>query len=237
MRIVYLTGKSKYLIHPKHLIKNAKLLYKNYLNPSDAILDLGCGTGRDLQIASHKVKKAIGADIDEKQIRNSTHEASLKKLLNIKFMVIDANKKLPFKDDSFDKVIVSDVLEHLDNRNLAINEVRRILKNSGLLLLVTDNPDSSWKKIQKRYGLFYFADPDHKYEYPKEEILKILKNKKFSILSCEISTYDTPLKGAIDLVGGISLSLYKKLRNWRTRMAIKHPEETTGFMIVAQISK
>ena len=237
MKLVYLTGKSKYPIHPKHLIKNDKLWYKNYLRPTDAILDLGCGTGRDLQIASRKVKKAIGVDIDEKQIRKATNEASLEKLSNIRFKVVDANKKLPFKDDSFDKVVVSDVLEHLDNRNLAINEVRRILKNSGLLLLVTDNPDSSWKKIQKRHRLFYFADSDHRYEYPKEEILKILKNKKFSILSCKISTYDTPLKGAIDLVGGISLSLYKKLRNWRTRMAIKHPEETTGFMIVAQISK
>lgn len=237
MRLVYLTGKSKYPIHPKHLIKSSELWYKNYLKRPDVILDLGCGTGKDLQIASYKVKKAIGADIDEKQIRCAIYKASLKKLSNIKFMVIDANKKLPFKDSSFDKVVLSDVLEHLDNRNLAINEVKRVLKNKGFLFLVTDNPNTSWKKIQKRHGLFYFADPDHKYEYRKEEILKILKDKKFSILSCNISTYDTPLKGLIDLIGGISLSLYKKLRNWRMKMAIKHPEDATGFMIVAQISK
>lgn len=237
MRLVYLTGKSKYPIHPKHLIKNDKLWYKNYLKRADVILDLGCGTGSDLQIAALKVRKAIGADIDEKQIKNAAREAVQNKISNIKYMVIDANKKLPFKDKLFDKVVLSDVLEHLDNRDLAINEVKRVIKNKGLLFLVTDNPDTSWKKIQKRYGLFYFADPDHKYEYPKEEIVRILRNNKFSILSCNISTYDTPFKGLIDLIGGISLSLYKKLRNWRMKMAIKHPEDATGFMIVAQISK
>ena len=150
---------------------------------------------------------------------------------------MDVNKKLPFKANFFDKVVVSDVLEHLDNRNLAINEVVRVLKNRGLLFLVTDNPNTSWKKLQKRHGLFYYADLDHKYEYPKEKILGILKSKKFSVLACKISTYDTPFKGVIDLIGGISLSLYKKLRNWRMKMAIKHPEDTTGFMIVAKISK
>ena len=237
MRLVYLTGKSKYPIHPKHLIKKGKLWYKNYLKSTDVILDLGCGTGRDLQIASRKVKKAVGVDIDEKQIRNATNEATLKKLSNIRFRVVDANKKLPFKDDSFDKVVVSDVLEHLDNRNLAINEVRRILKNRGFIFLVTDNPNTNWKKLQKSVGLFYYADRDHKYEYPKEEIINILKGEKFSILSCEVSTYDTPFKGAVDLIGGLSLSLYKKLSNWMKKIAIKHPENTTGFMIVAQISK
>ena len=237
MKLVYLTGKSKYPVHPKHLIKKSKLWYKSYLKPTDIILDLGCGTGRDLQIASRKVKKAIGVDIDKKQIRNVTGEVLRKKLSNIKFLITDVNKKLPFKDNSFDKVVVSDVLEHLDNRNLAIDEVVRVLKNRGLLFLVTDNPNTSWKKHQKRHGLFYYADPDHKYEYPKEEILRILKSKKFSILSCTISTYDTPLKGVIDLVGGISLSLYKKLSHWRMKMAIKHPEDTTGFPIIAQISK
>ncbi len=126
------------------------------------------------------------------------------------------------------------VLEHLEKRNFALNEIKRVLKPGGFLFLVTDNPDTSWKRLQKSVGIFYYADPEHKYEYPKEEILAKLKSLKFKVLSADPVTYDTPLKGAIDLIGGVSLSLYKQLRKWREYMAQKHPQDTTGYKIIAK---
>ena len=175
----------------------------------------------------------FGLDVDKKAISFAQKQAKEKLLKNIKFLIFDANRKLPFANNYFDEVIVSDTLEHLEKRSFVLSQINRVLKKSGLLFLVTDNPQTSWKKIQKSAGLFYYADKDHKYEYSKEEIVKILIQKGFKILSLKPVTYDTPLKPFIDLVGGLSLNLYSKLSKWRKRLVLKNPNETTGFRIVA----
>ena len=233
IRMTKLTGKSKVPLHPKHLIRS-NIWFAKFLKESDFVLDLGCNSGQaSLRIAS-QVKKVIGLDINSNLIGIAKEQALIKKIKNVNFLVGDANDKLQFKDNSFDKVICSDVLEHLYNRDLALAEIKRVLRTKGLLFLVTDNPHTSWKRLQKSQGLFYYADRDHKYEYSKEEILKKLKMRKFRIISVDTVTYDTPLKGLIDLTGGISLELYKRLGKWRQNMVKKHPENTTGYKIIAQ---
>lgn len=233
MRLVQLTGKHPERIHPKHLVKTP-IWYENYLKHTDSVLDLGCGIGANAIKITSKVKKVVGLDIDKESIRIAQSEAKLKRTKNIQFITGDANKKLPFKNNAFDKVLCFDVLEHLEKRNFALTEIKRILKPKGLLFLVTDNPRTSWKKLQKSVGLFYYADSDHKYEYPKEEITQLLKDKGFKVDKIMPVTYDTPIKGLIDLTGGFSLSLYKRLQNWRFDMVKKLPHETTGYRIIAQ---
>lgn len=233
MRLTKITGKSNYPIHPKHLIPSG-IWFGRYLNKKDVVLDLGSNSGQlSLKIAS-RVKQVIGLDIDRGLIEIAKREAQKNKIKNVRFLSFDANNKLPFKNNFFDKVICSDVLEHLEKRDFALSEIKRVLKGSGFLLLVTDNPDTSWKRLQKSSGLPYYADPDHKYEYPKKEILTKLEKNRFKIISTQTVTFDTPLKGIIDLVGGVSLKLYKSLRRWREYMVKKHPEDTTGYKIVAQ---
>lgn len=233
IRLTKLTGKSKIPLHPKHLLKSS-VWFGRYLDKKDYVLDIGCNSGQTSLKISPLVKNIIGLDIDQNLINIANQLALSKKTKNAKFLTFNANHKLPFKENIFDKVVCSDVLEHLDRRGFAIAEIKRVLKPGGLLLLVTDNPDTSWKKLQKSQGLFYYADRDHKYEYPKDEILSKLKSRKFKIISISTVTYDTPLKGLIDLTGGISLDLYKKLIKWRQYMVKKHPEDTTGYKIVAQ---
>ena len=236
MRLVQLTGKHRERIHPKHLIKS-KIWYSSYLKKDDRVLDLGCGYAGTLIKVARQVKEAIGCDIDQNSLKASIEIANSKKISNLKFMTADANKKLPFKNGYFDKVICSDVLEHLNHRNFALLEIKRVLKKNGLLFLVTDNPNTSWKKLLKKNGLFFYADHDHKYEYPIDEIISKLEAMNFEIKSISSVTYDTPLKGFIDLTGGISLTVYKYLSKWKQKMLKKYPQDTAGYKIVAQISK
>lgn len=236
VRLTKLTGKSNDPLHPKHLIKS-NLWFARHLKKSDFILDLGCNSGQISTKVANKVKQVIGMEINDVLVKRAQNVARQKKLTNVEFLQGNANKKLPFKNNYFDKVICSDVLEHLYKRDFALSEIKRVLKPDGILLLVTDNPDTSWKKLQKSQGLFYYADPDHKYEYSKKEIIQKLKEQKFKLISVDVVTYDTPLKGLIDLVGGISLSLYKILGKWRQDMVKKHPEDTTGYKIIAQKNK
>jgi len=234
IRLVYLTGKSSVPIHPKHLVKRNKLWFKSYLNRDDLILDIGCGSGVDLIKCAKYVRKAVGLDVDENSL--SIADSLLKKsnLKNIKLLKHDANQKLPFKNSSFDKILCSDVLEHLKKRDFTLKEIKRVLKKNGSLFLVVDNPQTSWKRLLNSHGLFFYADSKHFYEYPLQEIKNVLKKNGFYIRSVSTITYDTPLKGFIDLVGGVSLTIYKLLGKWKQKMVKKYPQETTGYKIVAQ---
>lgn len=234
IRLVYLTGKSEVPIHPKHLVKNKNLWFKNYLQKKDFILDIGCGVGTDLLIAAGFVKSATGLDINKKSLSVAGELMKKSGAKNVNFYQHDANLRLPFRNNSFDKVVCSDVLEHLKKRDFAILEIKRVLKKDGILLLVIDNPETGWKKLLKSSELFYFADPEHFYEYSREEIEKVLNKNDFRILSVSTITYDTPFKGFIDLIGGISLSAYKIFGKWKQKMVKKYPWETTGYKIVAQ---
>lgn len=233
IRLVKLTGKHSSAIHPKHLIKTS-IWYQKYLKKSDKVLDIGCGVGKDAVIISQKVKEVVATDIDLKSLSIARKLISEKNIVNVKTQKVDSNKRLPFKNNYFDKVVCSDVLEHLKRRKFALSEIRRVLKKGGKLFLVVDNPETSWKKMQKSVNLFYYADKDHKYEYPKQEILSTLENTKFDIESVATITYDTPLRGLIDFTGGLSISIYKKLRKIRDKMLEAKPQETVGYRIVTK---
>jgi len=233
VRLTMITGKSNVPMHPKHLVKS-KIWFINHLKKNDIVLDLGCNSGQISMSIARNVKQVFGLEIDAVLVKRAQNEARINKIKNLEILQGDANIKLPFKNNYFDKVICSDVLEHLHKRNLALAEIKRVLKRGGILFLVTDNPNTTWKQFQKSQGQFYYADKDHKYEYPKKEILKLLKLNKFNTLSVNNVTYDTPFKGLIDITGGISLTAYKKLKQWRENMVIKRPKDTTGYRIVAQ---
>lgn len=93
------------------------------------ILDVGCGKG--------KVPDAIGVDI-----------ARLKGV-----DIIADVQYLPFKDSCVDKIICRQLLEHVDNLILAIEEMYRVLKVGGKLVI----------EVPHVKGLDAFRDPTHKH--------------------------------------------------------------------------
>jgi ubiquinone/menaquinone biosynthesis C-methylase UbiE len=233
--LVKLTGKHEEKIHPKHLIiLEENEWYQPWIRKVDNVLDVGCGNGqRAIKIAPF-VSKIVGFDISEKNIELAKKEAQKLKVNNTEFLKGDAEKKFDFNDESFDVVFFCDVIEHLNNDVHALSEVFRVLKKNGTLLLIAPNIDTGWKRRQKNAGLFYFSDPDHKREYTKRELEEKLKSAGFLIKSVLPVVYDTPFSGIIDIIGGLSLSLYKKLSLWKLNYAASHPEESIGFRIAAK---
>lgn len=234
IRLTYLTGKSKIPLHPKHLIALEPPWYLKYLKQPDIVLDLGCGNGQNTIKISSRVKKIVGVDYDTKALKQARESVRQQNISNIIFIQSDLEKKLPLPANSFDKVIFLDTLEHLRNDHTALLEVYRVLKQEGLLLISLPNSQTSWKKLQRKYSLNSYADPDHKKEYTRLQAIKLLKSLGFNILETSTITCDTPLAPLIDLAGGLSLSLYRKLILWKKQLVLKHPEETTGFRIVAK---
>ena len=206
-RLTQLTGKSKYPLHPKHLVNIEEPWYLADIKANDLVLDLGCGNGQHSLRAAKKAKKIIAVDYDRKQLKIGESTAKDRKVTNVKFLFHNLEKRLPFKSKSFDKILGLDILEHLNKRRRFLKEAKRVLKTKGTIFLTAPNKNTSWRKIQRKVGINSFSDPDHKKEYSLPEIKKLLVKLKFKILSLESITYDTHYIGFIDLVGGFSLLL------------------------------
>lgn len=93
-----------------------------------SILEIGCSEGKMAIIYSRIVKDYEGCDISDLAIS----KANGLQLLNSSFTCCDAHH-LPYSDGSFDVVIVSSLLHHLDLR-VALLEIHRVLNDDGKLI-------------------------------------------------------------------------------------------------------
>lgn len=154
-------------------LRQIKKYLKNIGNKK-VICDIGCGYNakslQELLKNFPEIEKCVGVDI------------SINKNLNIEKINLiksDLNKALPINNDSFDVVISLAVIEHLDNYNLVIREMHRILKTGGYLFLTT--PSKFSKPILEflAFKLKILDETeirDHKKYFLKNELKEILKN-------------------------------------------------------------
>lgn len=94
------------------------------------VLDLGCGNGDYSKKLKELGFEVIGSDLDEGRFKYKNE---------VEFKKCDISEKLPFLDDFFDYVLLSEVIEHLRNPWFTIEEINRILNNQGKLIISTPN--------------------------------------------------------------------------------------------------
>ena len=103
------------------------------IKPGDRILDVGCGTGRHV-CAAYQFKNvtAIGVDINYNDLIEARN-----RLINVNKSetergtygtVVTDITSLPFRDNDFDLLICSEVLEHIRDQEAAVDEIIRVLK-------------------------------------------------------------------------------------------------------------
>jgi ubiquinone/menaquinone biosynthesis C-methylase UbiE len=95
----------------------------------------------------------------------------------IKFQNFNA-QDLPFEDNSFDGIFLYDALQHIQNRELALKECLRILKNEGIIVVIEWSKNQIEKDYNKYGFKIDFIDPK---EYLKNENISIEVSKGESI--------------------------------------------------------
>lgn len=110
------------------------------LNPreSEKILDVGCGDGYYLYLLSNLGINLdlSGVDSDPNALKSARRNLKGKR---IRFFQADLMQGLPFKAESFDKAVMSEVAEHLPNDLAGLKEVYRVLTPGGVLVLTVPN--------------------------------------------------------------------------------------------------
>ena len=133
------------------------------------ILDVGCGTGGNLEMLE-KFGAAEGVDVSDEAL-----EFCRAKNLKARKGLAE---KLPFDDESFEIVTALDVVEHLDDDFAGLKEMNRVLKKDGKTLIFV--PAFMW--------LWGVQDDvsNHRIRYTKRQIVERLEKAGFEI---ERATY------------------------------------------------
>ena len=107
--------------------------------PLQAVLDLGTGTGRMLQLLSPFANRVVGVDLSPAMLSVARAEVERAGLRNVQLRQGDVYA-LPVERDSYDLVLVHQVLHYLDDPQRALREAARALRPGGRLVVVDFAP-------------------------------------------------------------------------------------------------
>ncbi len=111
------------------------------------ILDAGSGPGLYALHLAEKGHLVTGIDINKERVKLSTGIAQ--RIGNTAKFVVGDLCALPFPDNSFEVIVCSDVIEHIPNDQQALQEMARVLRPEGRLILTSTGNNSFTKQFQE----------------------------------------------------------------------------------------
>ncbi len=155
--------------HPKHKLTDYHKFFIDRIVNGEKVLDVGCGNGSVSISAAKKLSKSliVGIDKDEENIKIANEKFRMNNLKNLVFIHGDINEQVEIKSDV---VILSNVLEHIDNRTIFLKNIQNLTGAMKFLIRVP-NFKRDWQiAFRKELKLYYFSDSDHKIEHTFEEL-------------------------------------------------------------------
>jgi ubiquinone/menaquinone biosynthesis C-methylase UbiE len=125
-----------------------------------SVLEIGCGEGAGTEILSKAAREIVAIDYSEKAVKIAGSRSFSSK---IGFQ----NEKVPpinTPDNTFDVVIMLQMIEHLENPGPLLQEIARVLKKGGMLLVSTVNKKESLSD-----------NPFHLHEFDRDELEVVLR--------------------------------------------------------------
>jgi len=187
-----------------------------------SVLDVGCGSGYLLRKAARRASLAVGVDLDEDRLRaagNGLLHAARPSRGLIEFAVADG-QRLPFADASFDRIICTETLEHVEDVGQTLGELARVLRPGGRLAVSV--PHFACEAVLYRLIKDYFRFPGgHRRIFPPQALNQALAQ-------AGLQPYATCLRDSLEAAYWILLSLLSRpplrfdgllagLERWRAR--------------------
>jgi ubiquinone/menaquinone biosynthesis C-methylase UbiE len=166
----------------------------SFYPPSGRLLDIGCGSG---DIATRLVERnfrVIGADRSLRMVQVAKEDDVIKDLVNA-----DINS-LPFCDGFFDGALCSSVLEYIEDEQISIRELQRVIINQGIILISLPNKKSIWRVVEK--VIYYLRklftnSPNYLFYQQRQHdcnsISVLLEKNQLNVISCNYFGSPNPL--------------------------------------------
>jgi SAM-dependent methyltransferase len=166
-----------------------------------AVLDVGCGTGYLLGKAAGRASLAMGVDLNQQRLRAARDGLLHAKRPNrglIELAVADG-QRLPFGDASFDRIICTETLEHVEDLRQTIRELARVLRPGGRLAVSV--PHFVCEAILYRLIKDYYRFPGgHRRIFPPQAL-------NLALARAGLQPYATCLRDSLEAAYWILFSL------------------------------
>lgn len=184
LRISYIISHNFYMAFYSRSVRALAEIEKFYTNKNIEILDVGCGFGETMQLFFDQGYKVSGLDPSSEAVQKSR---TLLPSCEIKLVFEDIEWE--YEDNSFDVVIILDVLEHVSSEQFVAEQIERVLKPGGLLIVtvpykglsaVLDPANISQYLLKKGSHHKHFSLPELKGLFP-EHIFEFVSTEKRGI--------------------------------------------------------
>jgi len=129
-----------YIFHSNSLVRFVELTrFKKIkdllqLTFDDCFLDIGCGSGYLLNQVT--CKRGIGIDISDLMVKTAKKNCENN---GGKFIVQSDAENLPFKEGSFNKIVSTEVIEHILHPQVLLKELERVSKKDTVIVITIPN--------------------------------------------------------------------------------------------------
>jgi ubiquinone/menaquinone biosynthesis C-methylase UbiE len=130
--------RSNPILEYEQQVRSDAVLERLGASRGDTILDLGCGNARDIPPMLQAGATVVGVDLSPGMIEQAKKDLAAVGYHHVQLEVGDATR-LRFADATFDKIVCSEVIEHIPAAGVAVREMHRVLKPRGSLILSTPN--------------------------------------------------------------------------------------------------
>lgn len=161
-------------IHPKHHLINYHEFFIKNINTQDCVLDIGCGNGFVAYQVARKAKKVTAIDINSTAIADAQ-----KKFAKANLEFITGNALNWQFSEKFDVIILSNVLEHIEQR---IEFLQKIKPLAPKIIIRVPMINRDWLTLyKKQMGHSYLLDNTHFIEYTLESFSSEIRQAGFSL--------------------------------------------------------
>ena len=169
----------KPVVHPARVFSQRTIL--SHLDHTKTVLDLGCNLGDISFMIAEKAKEVVGIDYNEKAINIAKARYSKE---NLTFLHAEALTYLKNNTKEFDVLILSHILEHLDDPKEFLLKFKDFFQNIYIELPDFDRYYLNYYRRDFNCRLIY-SDDDHITEFDRYELKDLLKECNIVVLEAE----------------------------------------------------
>jgi SAM-dependent methyltransferase len=155
------------------------------------MLDLGCGSGWFLSVMRDKGWETHGVEISTAAAELGRKQAGLN-------IFLGTLQQAHFPSEFFDYIRSNHSFEHISSPRETLQEIHRVLRPGGKLLIGVPNIDSLNAKLFGQYW-WYLGAPVHPFNYSVETLSKLLQKHDFSVEKVNYNSYCAGILGSFQI--------------------------------------